>query len=520
MPGGMEFDATQHGQTSANRYHGAMNLAEALDQNALRRPGAPAVITPDETISHAAFRDMVCRRAAHLSALGVARDDIVGVNLKDTPEHLAALFALARIGAAALPMDWRWTVEEKSRLAEFFTPRIVLSEPDDAFADVTGDWMSVRNDAAWAEDVAGADPAATELAGGDPPLLLALSSGTTGIPKGPLITHNQFFSRFMIYFVTLGFSERTRYLCATPLYFGGSRGYSMCSVYAGGTALLFPPPYEMTDLLAFGEAHAATKMFLVPTLLRRVLDLPPRADGKLLMPGLDMLFSTGAILHAEERDALMNNVSPYYLNFYGSTDGGGATALFWHDPPDAAASVGRPVFGAEIDIAGEDDASLPPGEVGRIRYKHPGTATGYYKDADASREAFRDGWYYPGDLGWRDTEGFLYLAGRAKDMIIRGGVNIYPAEIEHVLSLHDTVIESAVVAWPSKAFGEEIAAFVVVRPDAAEAENADALLKWCGENLARYKLPREIFFVDDLPKSGVGKVLKADLTDRLTPIDD
>ncbi|MGZ0246787.1 MAG: AMP-binding protein, partial [Alphaproteobacteria bacterium] len=115
------------------------------------------MITPDETISHAAFRDMVCRRAAHLSALGVARDDIVGVNLKDTPEHLAALFALARIGAAALPMDWRWTVEEKSRLAEFFTPRIVLSEPDDAFADVTGDWMSVRNDAAWAEDVAGAD---------------------------------------------------------------------------------------------------------------------------------------------------------------------------------------------------------------------------------------------------------------------------------------------------------------------------------------------------------------------------
>lgn len=511
------FDALQHGQTRASRYHGAMNLAEALDQNALRRPGLPAVITPDETITHAGFRDMVCKRATHLSALGVARDDIVGVNLKDTPEHLAALFALARIGAAALPMDWRWTVEEKSRLTEFFKPRLVISEPDDAFAAVEGNWILVRNDDAWAENVAKADPSATALAEGDPPLLLALSSGTTGIPKGPLITHNQFFSRFMIYFVTLGFSEHTRYLCATPLYFGGSRGYSMCSVYAGGTALLFPPPYEMPDLLAFSEIHGATKMFLVPTLLRRVLDLPPRDDGKLLMPGLDMLFSTGAILHAEERDALMRNVSPFYLNFYGSTDGGGATALFWNDPPEVAASVGRPVFGAEIDIAGEDDKSLPPGEVGRIRYKHPGTATGYYNDEEASREAFRGGWYYPGDLGWRDGDGFLYLAGRAKDMIIRGGVNIYPAEIEHVLSLHDAVIESAVVAWPSKSFGEEIAAFVVARP---EATDADALLKWCGEHLARYKLPREIFFVEDLPKSGVGKVLKAELTDRLTPRDD
>jgi len=492
-----------------------MNLAEALDQNARRRPQTPAVITPTETISHAAFRDMVCRRAAYLSSIGAQRDDIVGVNLKDTPEHLAALFALARIGAAALPMDWRWTTDEKARLTEFFKPRIVLSETDDPFTDMDGAWNTVPIDQDWENNVAAADPEATSLAGGDPPLLLALSSGTTGIPKGPLITHNQFFSRFMIYFATLGFSERTRYLCATPLYFGGSRGYSMCSVYAGGTALLFPPPYEMTDLLAFGEAHAATKLFLVPTLLRRVLDLPPRADGKLQMPWLDMLFSTGAILHAEERDALMGNVSPYYLNFYGSTDGGGATALFWTDPPDAAASVGRPVFGAEIDIASDADESLPPGEVGRIRYKHPGTASGYYNDAEASREAFRDGWYYPGDLGWRNSDGYLFLAGRAKDMIIRGGVNIYPAEIEHVLSQHETVIESAVVAWPSREFGEEIAAFVVTRDDKADA---DVLLAWCRENLARYKLPREIIFIDDLPKSGVGKVLKADLTERLEPI--
>lgn len=492
-----------------------MNLAEALDQNARRRPRSPAVITPSETISHAEFRDMVCRRSAYLSSLGVGRDDIAGVNLKDTPEHLAALFALARIGAAALPMDWRWTAEEKTRLAEFFKPKVVLTETDDPFTQIDGDWNAVAIDGAWQDHIDAADPDATSLATGDPPLLLALSSGTTGIPKGPLITHNQFFARFMIYFATLGFSERTRYLCATPLYFGGSRGYSMCSVYAGGTALLFPPPYEMNDLLAFGETHAATKLFLVPTLLRRVLDLPPRADGELQMPWLDMLFSTGAILHEEEREALMRNVSPYYLNFYGSTDGGGATALFWTDPPEAAASVGRPVFGAEIDIAGDDDQSLPPGEIGRIRYKHPGTASGYYNDAEASKEAFRDGWYYPGDLGWRNADGYLFLAGRAKDMIIRGGVNIYPAEIEHVLSQHEAVVESAVVAWPSREFGEEIAAYVVRRDDNADEAT---LMDWCRENLARYKLPREIIFIDDLPKSGVGKVLKAKLTERLEPI--
>ena len=493
-----------------------MNLAEPLDTNALRRPGLPAVVTRDIVITHAEFRDMVCRRATRLAELGVTRGDIVGVNLKDNPEHLAALFALARIGAAALPMDWRWTVEEKSRLAEFFDPRVVLSEPEDPFARIGGDWQSVKTDTDWRSAADAADPNATDLADGDPPLLLALSSGTTGIPKGPLITHDQFFARFMIYFVTLGFTERTKYLCATPLYFGGSRGYSMCAIYAGGTALLFPPPYEMPDLIDFADRNGATKMFLVPTLLRRVLDMPPRDDGKLLMPGLDMLFSTGSILHAEERDALMRNVCPWYLNFYGSTDGGGATALFWHDPPEVSGSVGRPVFGAEIDIAGDDDTSLPPGEIGRIRYKHPGTATGYHNDPEASKTAFRDGWYYPGDLGWRDDAGYLFLAGRAKDLIIRGGVNVYPAEIEHVLNQHATVLDAAVVAWPSREFGEEIAAFVVARNGNIDTEE---ILAWCRKNLARYKLPREIFVIDDLPKSGVGKVLKHELADRLTPLD-
>ncbi len=492
-----------------------MNLAEALDTNALRRPDLPAIITRDITITHEEFREMVCRRATHLVELGVVQGDIVGVNLKDNPEHLAALFALARIGAAALPMDWRWTVEEKSRLTEFFTPRVVLSDPNDLFVDVHGDWQSVKTNEAWRNTVDDADPDATLLAGGDPPLLLALSSGTTGIPKGPLITHDQFFARFMIYFATLGFTERTKYLCATPLYFGGSRGYSMCAVYAGGAALLFLPPYEISDLIEFADRHGATKMFLVPTLLRRVLEMPPRGDGKLLMPGLDMLFSTGSILHPEERKALMHNVCPRYLNFYGSTDGGGATALFWHDPPEVAGSVGRPVFGAEIDIAGDDGCSLPPGEIGGIRYKHPGTATGYYNDPKASREAFRDGWYYPGDLGWRNEEGYLFVAGRAKDMIIRGGVNIYPAEIEHVLSQHGDVKDAAVVAWPSREFGEEIAAFIVLRE---ETVDLDDIKDWCAQQLTRYKLPREIIPIDELPKSGVGKVLKKELQDRLLPI--
>ena len=493
-----------------------MNLADALENNALRRPDRPAVIDGARTLTHGQFHDLVCRWAAHLAGLGVDARDIVGVNLRDNAEHLVALYALARAGAAALPMDWRWTVPEKARVAGHFGAKLVLSEPGDDFRAADGAWQSITLDQRWHDAVAAADPRTAFAADDDPPLLLALSSGTTGIPKGPLITHRQFFARFMIYFVTLGFDERTRYLCAMPLYFGGSRGYAMCALYCGGTVLLHPPPYEAAALAAYSNRHRATKLFLVPTLLRRLLDLPAAPDGPLLET-LDLLYSTGAVLHPEERTALMRRLNARYLNFYGSTDGGGCSALTWLDPDSVAGSVGRPVFGARLEIVGDDDAPLGAGEVGHIRYRHEGTASGYFNDPEASREAFRGGWYYPGDLGWCDGDGYLYLAGRSKDMIIRGGVNIYPAEIEHVLMLHASVHEAAVVGFASRELGEEIAAFVVRRPDAADTVTAEALIAHCAGSLARYKLPAEVVFLGELPKSGLGKVLKSELAARLRP---
>ncbi len=494
-----------------------MNLADMLERNARRRPDHPAVVEGRRVLTHGAFSDLVDRWAARFAELGVGAGDIVGVNLKDTAEHLVALYAAARAGAAVLPMDWRWTEAEKSRIAGHFGAKCVLSEPEDGFADRAGSWRSFRVDRRWKDAVAGTRPERDFARPDDAPLMLSLSSGTTGTPKGPLATHRQMLARFMIYFVTLGFDERIRFLCATPLYFGGSRGYAMCALYAGGTVILHPPPYEPADLVAAANDGRATMLFLVPTLLRRVLalefDAPPPAFRT-----LDGLFSTGAVLHPEERADVMTRLCPRYLNLYGSTDGGGCTALTWRDPDTAAASVGRPVFGAELQIVDDDDDPAEGGAVGRIRYRHAGTAFGYHNAPEASREAFRDGWYYPGDLGWLDADGFLYLAGRSKDVIIRGGVNIYPAEIEHALSRHPAVHEAAVVGRPSREYGEETAAFVVLEAGRAGSVDGAELIAHCARTLARYKLPRDVLFVDDLPKSGVGKVLKSALAARLEPL--
>ncbi len=495
-----------------------MNLSDAIEINARRRSDHPAIVRRDgSVISYREYGLSVQRWAAVLATDGIGSGDIVGVNLKDTADHLVALYAIARSGAAILPMDWRWTVDEKDRIARFFGAQAVLTEPDDPFLEANGSWACISVDAAWQQRVRAIDLHTVFPAAEDSALVLALSSGTTGTPKGPMITHQQFLARFLIYFVSIGFSERDKYLCATPLYFGGCRGYSMCTLYAGGTVLMHPPPYEPSELLAYANAQGATRLFLVPTLLRRLLSLTGGSPEAPLFRSLALLFSTGAVLHTEERDELMRRFCPRYLNFYGSTDGGGCSALMWDDPPEVAGSVGRPVFGATLNVVDHKDTPLSAGEVGRIRYRHPGTASGYYNDAMASREAFRDGWYYPGDLGWIDEGGYLFLAGRETDMIIRSGANIYPAEIEHILTLHPGVLEAAVLGRPSHEFGEEIAAFVILRAAPAPV-TGDELIEHCRGQLASYKVPRDVFIVDSLPKSGVGKVLKKELAKHLDPI--
>jgi acyl-CoA synthetase (AMP-forming)/AMP-acid ligase II len=249
----------------------------------------------------------------------------------------------------------------------------------------------------------------------------------------------------------------------------------------------------------------------VPTLLRRLLDMPKTSLP--LMPRVRRLISSGSSLYPEERRRIMRELCPNFFNFYSSTEGGGISLLRPEHPDEASLSVGQVVFGAEVQIIDADHKPVPPGTVGVIRYRGGAVADSYYRNPAESAVAFRDGWYYPGDVGRFDDQGFLFLTGRVKDMIIRGGVNIYPAEIEQTLVAHPAVAEAAVVGWPSQERGEEVAAFVVCRATVTEQE----LIAHCRGTLAPYKIPKGVFLVDALPKSGMGKVLKPVLVERLKP---
>jgi acyl-CoA synthetase (AMP-forming)/AMP-acid ligase II len=470
------------------------NITDPFAHHARAVADKPAIVHGDRVLLYRDLDTLVRRTAAHLYSLGFAPGEVAGVALPDSLEHIVILAALARAGIVLLPLDWRWTAEEKARVALHFGAKRVFEE-----ADI---------DRQWHEAVARADPG-TRFPEDDIPLLMSLSSGTTGRPKGPRIRHGQFLARYRVFWINLGFNSQDRFLSATPLYYGGGRTFPLVMLYMGGSVFMLPPPYEPEALCEAVVRHRITNLFLVPTLIRRLMALP---DEKLApLKKLRLLLSSGAALHPDERMQIRRRVCPSFVEYYSSTEGGGVSFLTPEDPEEFAGSVGRPVFGVEVQCVDEAHRPLPPGGVGRIRYRGPAVADGFWNDPEATRESFRDGWWYPGDLGMLDEHGYLYLKGRAKDMIIRGGINIYPAEVEAVLQSHPAVADSAVVGWPSREFNEEVAAFVILKKEVPAGE----LRELCRARLAPYKVPKEVFIVQDFPRNALGKVIKAELSSRL-----
>lgn len=486
-----------------------MNLADGVEISARNRPDHAAIIEGPRTLNYREFASLVRRTSAHIEALGTEKGDIIGVCLPDTADNLIVLYAIARSGRVILPIDYRWTGEEKRRVAEHFGAVLVIAE---RASEPLGNVRLAPLDDLWRQAVAVAPEDHVFDVDGETSLLVSLSSGTTGRPKGPMIAHRHFFRRFMTHWINLGMNSRDRFVCATPLYFGGGRTFSMSLLFAGGTVVMHPPPHEAAGLVAEVERTDATSLFLVPTQLRRLLELPASTLAPLRR--LNLLLSSGAPLTAPERKAIREQICPNFCEYYASTEGGGVSLLQPEDQELHGESVGRPVFGVDVEIVGDDDRLLPPGQIGRLRYHGPGVATGYFRDPEASREAFRDGWFYPGDLAEMDESGYIFLRGRSKDMIIRGGINIYPPEIEAILMEHPEVADAVVVAWPSREFGEEVAAFVRNRNPVSPSE----LIDWCRTRLAAYKRPRQIFLVSEFPKNSSGKVVKSILAATLPPL--
>lgn len=482
-----------------------MNIADAIRDHARRRPMHPAVVYRGDGTDYATLDRRVDAAVALLRKWGIRGGDHVAIALDERPEHLIFLFGAARLGAVFVPIDCRWTLGEKQRVGARFRAKLILLNPGDSWNDdmpavhIGDDWNSAK-----------VVPHASEMANAEVnlPLAVYLTSGTTGKPKGPLLTHANLHARFLIYRNSLQLNENDRFACVTPLYFSASRGFAMCALHAGATVVLLPPPMAAGDLIDAINRTGCTSASMVPTLIRRMIG-ECKVENPCL-PGLRTLISTGATLNSQEHDQALHALSPNLFSFYGSSEGGGVAVLRPDHPSSKAGSAGAIISGTEVRIVDESGKNVAPNEVGRICYRSAATATGFYEDAEETARTFRDGWFFPGDLGRIDSEGFVWISGREKDMIIRGGANIYPEEIERVLRAHPDVADAAVVGAPSPEFGEEIVAYVSLRKNVADGE----LLDWCRRELAPYKLPRRIQRLADLPKTAFGKVDKLALKAR------
>ena len=461
-----------------------MNLARIIRDHAGAHAEKTAIRFRSQQISYAELWRMVETIAGHLAARGVGRGDRVGLSMSEHPTHLAAHYAVARIGAVIVPIDHRWTESEKRSAVDAFDVRTVLTDADELSAD--------------------AGAALPGIDDTDRDLLISLSSGTTGKPKGALVTHGNLYERFVSQWKAIGYGERDCFAVLTPFYFGAGRSFGMSLLAAGGTVLIAAPPMKPPEIVTVLQQPFVTATFLPPTLMRRLFALCEAGTGP-LFPNIRFLIASGEPLFAEEAHEAIEKLTPNLFSYYASSEGGGISVLRAGDFAEFAATVGKPTYRTEVEIVDENGNELGSGAIGRLRYRGPGVATRYI-DADGNeRETAVGGWFYPGDLAERLESGHIALRGRDKDVVIRGGVNIYPAEIEATLLTHANIDEVAVLGIDDPARGQVLRAFYA--GDVTDEE----LTAWCRERLAPYKIPQDFVAMEELPRRSSGKIDKRSL---------
>lgn len=480
-----------------------MNLASIIAAHATSRPNHPAIDVDGDVLSFGDTHRRVEAFATHLCAAGIGIGDHVGLCLRDTPDHLLLHYAVAALGATIVPIDVRWTAAEKAAVATAFTcKRVVIEGDDDARTHVP----ALTLDTNWH---ASAGPIPEMPTDRDLAIVLSLSSGTTGRPTGALVTHGQLYERFISQWVGMGFNAADRYLLATPLYFGGGRSFAMSTLAAGGTVVMTQSSLAPQALIDLVRARAVTAAFLVPTQIGRLLET--WSGEGLAFAGMQRLVTSGSAMRAADRVRVLQRLTPNLLDYYATSEGGGIAVLMPGEQEAFADTVGRPAFRVEVQVVDGDGVPLPSGQVGTLRYKGPGVSTRLVDGAGRVTAASDSGWFTPGDLAIITPSGHVHLVGRTKDVIIRGGVNVYPAEIEAVIARHPHVREVSVFPVPDADLGEVIAAALVLKtPSLAPAIEREVLAFARGE-LAPYKLPQKFITLEALPRNAGGKVVKTAL---------
>jgi acyl-CoA synthetase (AMP-forming)/AMP-acid ligase II len=458
-----------------------------------------------EVRTHAQLHDRAARLASVFAARGVEADDRVGLLLHNRLEFVEALLACHRLAAIAVPINFRLASDEiEYILADSGAVAMIADAPWPGTQARTVLEVGPDYDAA----VASAPPRReVQEVLDDDVALMCYTSGTTGRPKGARLTHRNLVASTLSWIHEMHAGRDDVWLSGQPLFHIGGINGLLPFLVLGATVIVTPSTtFDPEAMLGLIEAHGVTMCIFVPTQWAAICasDSVAHVD-----PGQLRVAMWGASPAPRQTLAAMERAFPRaaIVSAYGQTEMSGATTLL--KGPDSTrkmGSVGRPMLGVELRVVDDDLRDVPPGEVGEVVYRGPNVMAGYHRQPDATREAFAGDWFHSGDLARLDEDGYLWLVDRKKDMIVSGGENVYPAEVERVLLDHPAVAEAAVIGVPHPRWVETPVAFVV--PSAGAEPGEAELIAHCRQYLAGYKKPSAILVVQELPRNAGGKILK------------
>lgn len=501
-----------------------VNIGNWIRKWAVIQPEKTAIIEEGVRYTYRDLNKRINRLSNFLLASGLNKGDRVAVLLRNCREYIEIFFALSKIGGILVPLNWRLVLTELEFIIKDSGSRFIIFDGDfmqnagtlheEIRIDVAiacGDEQSGVDDLPdWAagyeaslEGSSDLEPHADWSSGGEDPHILMYTSGTTGLPKGAILSHRKTFFNVLNADIYFGLSRQDIAIIVRPMFHSGGLIVDMAPVlYKGGTVII-KRRFAFTEILEAVQQYRVNILELPATVFNFMLE---ESDvGRYDLSSVKCCFTGGervpvALLQAfAEKGILISQI-------YGLTE---ASTIFWL-PIDRAVekmgSVGQPVVHGDVRIVDSRGKDVRPGEIGEIIVRGPILMSGYWKRPDLTKKAIKDGWLYTGDLARTDDDGYTYIVDRKKNMFISGGENVYPAEVEKALFSHPAVLDAAIIGVPDKKWGEVGKAFI--EPKEGQTITAEEIRTFLADKLARYKIPQYIEFIPRLPKTASGKIKK------------
>ncbi|WP_462413286.1 class I adenylate-forming enzyme family protein [Neobacillus sp. Marseille-QA0830] len=501
-------------------------IKDLLDENIQKYGEYSFIYYGDQTYSNLDALKHANQIAHGLRNLGIQQGDRVLVCMPNCPEVLFSYQGITRAGAIIVPVMYLLHAHEIEYIIKASRAKAVITSSellpkikesvrpinDKPFVLVCDDFedsdaislsnLTKQTDADTSPDVSG-------LTENDPAVIL-FTSGTTGKPKGVILTHKNLYSNASASLTSNPNPDRITTIGILPL--AHVFGLTVSNVlYLRGSSIVVFSKFDPEKVFAAIEKYKVTSFSVVPAMVYAMLN-HPNAD-KYDLSSLEKLGSGSAALPDAIRLAFKEKFNVDVYDGYGLSEAAPAVSGYRDGMPYKKGSVGVPIEGVEIRIVDPNDREVPVGEVGELIVRGDNVTPGYFENEEETARVLKNGWLHTGDMAKLDEEGFLYIVDRKKDLIIRGGFNIYPRDIEELLSAHPAVLENAVIGVPDERMGEEVLAFVVKKPGSDVTQQE--LIEYCQAHIAKNKSPRNIVFIDSLPRNGVGKILKTRLRDYI-----